>query len=540
MSKRIYYDQDALNKIAEGTQIITKAVCTTLGPKGRNVALEKIVGSPSITKDGVSVAREVEFDDVRKIGADLFRQASIRTSEEAGDGTTTSLTLSNAIFNRTLQLVAGGHHPTFLKRGMDDALKYALGFLDDFSEPVSSYEDIKKIAILSSNGDVALGDLIAEAMEMVGKDGIITVEEGKGLETTLEFSEGMALESGYLNPSFLSQEDGSDIHFENPYVIVADKSIADINDIIPALELAYEDQRPLLVVAHDLVGQALQICLQNHSMGKVKICAVRCPRIGEKRSEILHCIATLCGGQVINPVTQVSLQNQDTLTIVGSCSSATISSNNTILLGGQGSEKDIKSKIDEMKAKLQRSGSQHDKEFYQKQISQLGGGLSVIKVGASTELELKEYKARIEDALSATQAAIKGGIVPGGGSTLVQISDYLSFLLDSDEVSFEHEDERAGFKALSESLVVPFKALMINAGLNPERALIALQDALDDNPNVVYDLDNECVIDALEVGVIDPTVVICEVLKNSVSVSSTLATTSALIVNKTTMDNTSK
>jgi chaperonin GroEL len=533
--KRIFFDEEALGKIAEGADAISKAVTVTLGPNGRNVALEKVVGSPLITKDGVSVAREATFGDIRKIGADIFRQSSLRTSEVAGDGTTTSMELTHAMFNGLKKNLSAGSHPVFLSKGMKKGLEHALGFLDSFSAPISSFEEIEKVASLSANGDTALGSLIAEAVELVGKDGIITVEEGQGLETTLEFSEGMQLDRGYSNRGFIVDPSSTEIRLKNPLVLLADKRISDIHELIPALESAYREKRPLLVIAHDVEGQALQTCLTNHAQRRLDVCVVRAPRIGEKRSQILENLATLSGGLVISDATQTSLKTTPVDEVLGGVDSVLVTHETTTLVGWHGVEKDILLKIREMETKLQTSGSEHDKEFYQQQMSQMGGGLAIIRVGAFTELALKEYKARIEDALSATQSSIKEGIVAGGGSTLVQISDYLEYLMDEGEVSFENEDERVGYVVVYQALKAPFFRILHNAGIEPQRALIKLTDAFIDDPTSVFDLKTETVLPALEAGVVDPTLVVKEVLRNSVSVSSSLAMTKALIVNKSTL-----
>jgi len=536
----MYFKDEALKRLQSGVDAIANAVKVTLGPRGRNVTMSKHFGSPQITKDGVSVAREVEFDDMRSLGAESMKAASIKTAEEAGDGTTSSMVMAQAIFSEARRAIAGGIHPVFLKRGLDEALKHSLGFVQDFSVPVDSLDEITKVAALAGNGDQALGELIAEAMEMVGKDGVISVEENHSLETYLEFSEGMQLDRGYLSPDFILDPEATSITLDNPLVLLADERLKTDQDILPALELAVNTNRPLMIIAHDLEDTAFQTCLMNHLNRKITVCMAKAPRIGEKRTQILENLATLCGAEVVSPQTGNTLQNRQASDMLGGSDSITITKDTTTLVGGAGESDVVEAKIRELRSRAQTAGSEHDKEFYQQQMSQLSGGIAVIRVGAATELELKEYKSRVEDSLSATQAAVRGGIVPGGGSILLQVADYLSFLLEDDDtdLGLESMDERKGFETLIKALEKPFYQIMKNAGIEPNGAIYRYKEAIKNGsaPNLIMDARTGEIRDALEAGVIDPTLVVEQVLRNSVSVASTLATASCLVVNSDTED----
>lgn len=541
MAKKLYFEDEALKRLEAGVNAVADAVKVTLGPKGRNVALQKVVGTPQVTKDGVSVAREVEFDDIKKLGAEAMKEASVRTSEEAGDGTTSSMVLAQAIFGDARKAVSGGMHPVFLKRGMDAALDHALSFLYEFAVPVESVDEITKVGTLAANGDTALGELIAEAMEMVGKDGVIAVEESQSIKTFLEFSEGMQLDRGYLSHDFVLDKESGEISLDEPYILLADKRLTDVQDVLPALELAHRNKRPLMIVAQDLEGEAMKVCLFNHLNRKVDVCACKAPRIGEKRTQILQNLASLTDSVVISDATGVDLKNAKPEDILGGVDSVTCNRDTTTLVGGHGEDEAIEQKIAELRGKLARSGSEHDKEFYQQQMSQMSGGIAVIRVGAATEMELKEYKGRVEDALSATQAAVQSGIVPGGGSTLLQISDYLTYLQSNDEVDLglKTQDEKVGFELIANALKSPFMQIMTNAGIEPNGALYRYNEALkqsDGDTSLILDARRDEVRDALESGVIDPTLVVAQVLQNAVSVASTLATSSCIVTDVKTED----
>ena len=540
MAKKIYFGDEVLKRLQAGINDTANAVRVTLGPSGRNVTLSKMFGPPAITKDGVSVAREIEFDDVRKIGSEIAKQSSIRTAEEAGDGTTSSMVLTQEIFGRARTAVSGGMHPIFMKRGMDKGLKEALLYLQIYSEPVETAEEIAKVATLASNGDTALGELISQAMEMVGKDGVIAVEEGTSMDTTLIFSEGMQFDRGFETADYLTDPSRVDIHMELPLILVADKTITAPQEVVPAMELAAESGRPLLIVSHGLEGHARQVVVMNHVQGRVSSCSVKAPRIGEKRAQILENLAVLTDGMVISDTTGVNLKDTGASIVLGSTASVHVTGSTTTFIGGDGSDGNVEEKIRQLRGRLSSASSEHDREFYQQQISQMSGGVAVIKVGAASELELKEYKARVEDALSATQSAVQSGIVPGGGATLLEVSDYLEFLTTEDagdlHVTFDSLDEEHGYNLLRDSLSEPFRRIMINAGREPFECLYLFNEARRQDSSVVYDARTGEISNAMEAGVIDPTRVVAQVLTNAVSVAGISITTACMITDSKTVD----
>ena len=536
MSKKVLFDNDVLKQLRKGVDAVADTLKVTLGPSGRNVTLEKMVGSPQVTKDGVSVARELEFNGMERMGAESLKQASIRTAEEAGDGTTSSVVLAQALFHRLEKLIASGSHPVFLKRGLDKALKEALNFLYSYAAPVNDVDDIIKVGTLASNGDQALGEMIAEAMEMVGKDGIITVEESSSIDTYLEFSEGVQLDRGYLSHDFITDKESGEISFEEPYVLLANENIDSLQEIMPVLEYVVQQKKPLLIIAHDVAGEALQTLIMNHLQGKIKCCAVKAPRIGDKRSEILDNLGVLLGGQVMSQVTGVRGTNTEPEALLGTCKSVTIDKGSTTIIEGGGEDESLELKIKELRGKLAASGSEHDKEFYQQQVSQLSGGIAIIRVGASTETELKEYKARVEDALSATQCAVQTGIVPGGGCTLIEAADFLSSELE--DMDFANGDEEAGYKVMIDALEEPFLQIVRNTGRKPEATYYEFRRHQEDmdTPDLVFDAREGEFASALECGVIDPARVVEQVLTNAVSTVGTLATASCMVVDQKTFD----
>jgi len=540
MAKKIYFGDDVLKRLQAGIDDTANAVCVTLGPSGRNVTLAKTFGSPQITKDGVSVAREIEFGDVRKIGAEIAKQSSIKTAEEAGDGTTSSMVLTQALFSGARKLVAGGMHPIFMKRGMDRALAESVGYLRQYAQPVETAEEIAKIATLASNGDTALGELISQAMEMVGKDGVIAVEEGSGIDTLLEFSEGLQLDRGFELREFITDPERNDVAMELPLIYIADKVLKVPADVVPAMQLASESSRPLLIVSQGLEGHARQVVVMNHLQGNVISCSVKAPRIGDKRTQILHNLAALCGAVVVSDATGVTLDDVEPAEALGSADTVNITSATTTFVGGAGETEAIEKKIRELRGRLERSGSEHDREFYQQQVSQMSGGIAVIKVGATSELELKEYKARVEDALSATQSGVESGIVPGGGATLLEISDFLDFLTtdeaDEGKITFSSPDEEHGYHLLRKTLSAPFQRIMVNAGRNPFEDLFRFNEARREDSTVVMDARTGVISNALEAGVIDPAKVVENVLVNSVSVAGIAITTACMITESTTED----
>lgn len=530
--KVILFDDDAQNRLQRGVNTLADAVKVTLGPRGRNVALDKPFGSPNVTKDGVSVARELDLEDhFENMGAQVIKEAAISTAENAGDGTTTATVIAQSLYNHTRKLVVSGSNPIILKRGMDKAVLESVNYLRHLAKEVDSVDEIKWVATISSNGDTALGDLIAEAMEKVGKGGVISVEEGKSTHTSLEFSEGMQLDRGYIHPDFVRNTETGEVRQENPLLFLADYKIASAQELMPAMQFAAQNRRPLFVVAHDVEGDALAMMVANHLQGNLPCCAIKCPRIGDKRSQILEDLAVLTGGQVLNPQTGVTVQSVTMEELLGGCDSVTVDRNRTTLLGGEGSDEDIEERIKVLRGQISLLGSPHDQEFTQQRISQLGGGMAIIRVGANSELELKEYKARVEDALSATKAAVQSGVVPGGGCTLLEISQMLKILADEEQTDFANLDERSGWILVAEAFEAPFKQIVANTGLSEEVLLHQYRQAVDERntPDLVYDVNTEEIRPAFEAGIVDPVLVVEQGIKNSVSVSSMLLTTACAI-----------
>lgn len=530
--KTILFDNKALNRLQAGVNTLADAVKVTLGPRGRNVALQKQFGQPNVTKDGVSVAREIEIEDrFENMGAQTIKEAAIRTAEMAGDGTTTATVIAQALFNEARKMVASGLSPIPLKRGMDRAVAEGVNYLRYLAKEVDNVEEIKWVATISSNGDEALGEMIAEAMEKVGKGGVISVEEGKSTNTVLEFSEGMQLDRGYLNPDFARMEEDGVVSLENPLVLLADKRISSAQDIMSAMEHAASQRRPLFVVAHDVEGEALAMLITNHLQGKLKACAVKAPRIGDKRSQVLEDLAVLTGGQVISPEKGITFKSVHPGDYLGGCATASAAKQHTTFLGGDGEDDAIAQRIKVLRGQVKLSGSPHDQEFTQQRISQLGGGMAVIRVGANSEVELKEYKARVEDALSATKAAVKGGVCPGGGCTLIEVSNMLNILAEDEETVFVNEEEKAGWVLVAKALEAPFQQIVKNAGLSPEVLLHQYRTEVEkrETPDLVFDVNAEEIRPCFEAGIVDPVLVVEEGIKNAVSVSSLLITTSCAI-----------
>lgn len=532
MSKEILFDDDALGKIKRGVDTLADAVKVTLGPRGRNVALDRPFGGPNVTKDGVSVAREIDLENsFENMGAQTVKEAATRTADNAGDGTTTATVLAQEIFNRSYKMLASGYNPILLKRGMDRALRAAIGYLRSFATQVESSEDIAHVATLSSNGDTGLGQMIAEAMERVGKGGVISVEEGKSIETVLEMTDGMQFDRGYIHPDFVRMTEDGTLTFEDAYVLIANKKLSSAQELVPVLEYCSQRKKPLLVVAHDVEGEALIVLLQNHIRGVLPSCAVKAPRIGDKRTAILEDLATLTGGQVISDQTGVTLNGTPPGSLLGGVSSVTIDRQTTTLLEGAADDEVVEARIRTLRAHLENAASPHDQEHLQKRISQLGGGMAIIRVGATTELELKEYKARVEDALSATRAAVQSGVVPGGGCSLLEVSRYLREALEDEELEFSVIEERLGWQILADSLEAPFRQILTNAGLSHEVLIAEYRKAIADSDtfDLVYDVNAEEFVPCFSSGILDPTLVEEEALLNSVGVAGILVTSACAI-----------
>lgn len=528
----ILFDEDAYTRLEQGLDEVYHAIKGTLGPKGRNVAIEKMVQDPQITNDGAYIVRELEFEgDDRHAGAEIIKEASIKTSESSGDGTTSSVILAHTLYQKARKAIASGVHPTYIKRGMDKALEHAISFVQDFSFPVDDPDEIKHVASMSAGGDNALGDMIAEAIEMVGKDGIIRVEEGDSVQTSLEFSEGMQIDRGYISTDFVSDGE-TEISFDDCLVYVADDRLTDMDDVLRPMEYASQHDRPLFVIAHDIEDQALAALVQNQDQGNLDCCAVKAPRVAEKRATILDCIAILTNGSVMSQQKGMSPTSSDPDRYLGIADQVTVDQNKSTILGGEGDKEDVKTKIRSLRTKLDEAGSEHDKEFYQKMVSQMSGGMAIIKVGGQTELELKEYKADVEDALSATRAAVKQGFVPGGGVTFLETQEYLNDLRDHNDVEFENFEEEYGWKILTESLSTIFEHVLNNSDFNADVYLFQYRqqkEGGDIEVGDVFDVRTGTFENGYDVGVIEPTMVAKDVLSHATSVASSLITTSCLI-----------
>lgn len=533
--KEILFDQDALKRLKKGVDKLADTVKVTLGPRGRTVAVDRPFGGPSVTKDGVSVAREVELEDAfENMAAQAIKEAAVRTAHNAGDGTTTATVLAQAVFNHAYKLVAADINPILLKMGIDSARDEVLAYLQHLSVEVSGAEDIARVATLSSNGDRALGRMIAEAMERVGKGGVILVEEGHSIETVLESSEGMQLDRGFVNPTFADPYEDGVVALENPFVLVADKKLTSGQELLPVLEFCVHAKRPLLVIAHEIEGEAQMALLQNHLRGVLRSCAVKCPRIGNKRSALIEDLAILTGGLVVSDTTQVTLQNTRPVDLLGACDSASSTTHQTTLIGGGGSEMRVMKRISTLNAQLEGADSPQDQEDIQRRISQLGGGMAIIRVGAATELELKEYKARVEDALSATRSAAKGGVVAGGGCALVEASYLLKAIIEKEPERFALMEERLGWEILADALEAPFRQIMLNAGLKPDVVLHQYREevARQNTPDIVYDANTGQIGSCFDFGIIDPLLVELEAVTNATSVAGTLVTSACAIALK--------
>lgn len=530
--KTIIFDDKALNRLGAGVNTLADAVKVTLGPRGRNVALDKNFGSPNVTKDGVSVARDIDLEDhFENMGAQVIKEAAIRTAEEAGDGTTTATVIAQALFNNTRKLVTAGLSPIPLKRGMDKAVLEGVNYLHHLAKPISKAEEIKWVASISSNGDDALGELIAEAMEKVGKGGVISVEEGRSTETTLEFTEGMQLDRGYIHPDFVRGEESGTLSYENPLLLIADERVSSAQDLLPVMEYAASQRRPLVVIAHDVEGEAMMMLLSNHAQGTLKSLAIKAPRIGDKRTALLEDLAILSGATLVSKERGNTLQSLHPQQLLGGCDSVSCDKNRTTLLGGDADLEIIEDRIKTLRSQAKSAGSPHDQEHLQKRLSQLGGGMAVIRVGANSEVELKEYKARVEDALSATKAAVAGGVVPGGGCTLLEVSALLKDIASDPNTVFASIEEREGWLLVASAVEAPFRQIVKNAGLSADVLLHQYRTASEERGqnDLVYDVNAEEIRPCFEAGIVDPVLVVEQSFTNSVSVASTLLTTSCAI-----------
>jgi chaperonin GroEL len=523
MSKIIEFDSDARSKLKKGVDKLANAVKVTLGPKGRNVVLDKKFGAPTVTKDGVTVAKEIELEDaVENMGAQMVREVASKTSDVAGDGTTTATVLAQAIYREGLKNVTAGANPMDLKRGIDLAVTKVIEYLKTVSKDVEGRNEIAQVGSISANNDKSIGDLIADAMEKVGKDGVITVEEAKGTETSLEVVEGMQFDRGYLSPYFVTDTESMEASLEDPYILIHDKKISAMKDLLPILEKVAQQGKSMLIIAEDLEGEALATLVVNKIRGTLRICAVKAPGFGDRRKAMLEDIATLTGGTVISEERGFKLENA-TVSYLGTAKKVNIDKDNTTIVEGAGKSEDIKKRINEIKVQIDKTTSDYDKEKLQERLAKLSGGVAVLKIGASTEVEMKEKKARVEDALHATRAAVEEGIVSGGGVTFVRAINIL------EKLEGENVDQTTGIKIIQKALEEPLRQIVNNAGIDGSVVLQKVKEGKDDYG---FNAASETYENLIKAGVIDPTKVTRTALENAASVASLLITTEAVVFEK--------
>jgi chaperonin GroEL len=530
MAKQITHGEESRAAILRGVNQLADTVKITLGPKGRNVVLDKKYGSPTITKDGVTVAKEIDLKDpMENMGAQMVREVASKTSDVAGDGTTTATVLAQAIFREGVKTVAAGANPMALKRGIDKAVERATKEIKKMSKPVTG-EMIAQVGTISANGDKTIGVLIAEAMEKVGKDGVITVEESKTMETALEVVEGMQFDRGYLSPYFVTDAERMEAVLENPVILLSEKKISSLRDMLPILEQAAKLRKSILIVAEDVEGEALATLVVNKLRGTITVAAVKAPGFGDRRKAMLEDIAILIGGKVISEDLGIKLENVK-LEDLGSARRVTLSKENTTIIDGGGATKDIQARVKTLKTQIEDTSSDYDREKLQERLAKLVGGVAIIRVGAATETELKEKKARVEDAMNATRAAVEEGIVPGGGVVLIRAAKALEkfklFETDEDGDVIGDEDEQIGVSIVRRALEEPLRQIVANAG--KEGAVIVEKVRAEKNPHVGYNAETEAFEDLVAAGVIDPAKVTRCALQNAASIAGLMLTTEALI-----------
>ena len=519
-AKEVRFSDDARLKMFKGVNILANAVKVTLGPKGRNVILDKSFGAPTVTKDGVSVAKEIELEDkFENMGAQMMKEVASQTSDVAGDGTTTATVLAQAVLREGLKSVAAGMNPMDLKRGIDKATIAVVAELEKLSIPCEDEKAIAQVGSISANSDVEVGEIISKSMQKVGKEGVITVEEGSGLENELDVVEGMQFDRGYLSPYFINNQQSQSVELENPLILLYDKKISNIRDLLPILEGVAKAGRPLLIVAEDVEGEALATLVVNNIRGIVKVAAVKAPGFGDRRKAMLQDIAVLTGGQVVSEEVGLSLE-KTTLDDLGDAKKIQITKENTTIIDGAGSSKEIKGRVDQINAEIEESSSDYDKEKLQERVAKLSGGVAVIKVGAATEIEMKEKKARVEDALHATRAAVEEGVVAGGGVALIRASDVLK------KLKGDNDDQTVGIGILRRAIQEPLRQIVANAG---EDASVVLNTVAAGKGNYGYDAQTGEYGDMIEAGILDPTKVVRYALQNAASVSGLLLTTEAMV-----------
>ena len=524
MAKQIFFDIEARNKMKRGVDTLANAVKVTLGPKGRNVVIDKKFGAPSVTKDGVTVAKEIELEDpIENMGAQMVKEVASKTADIAGDGTTTATVLAQSIISEGLKNVAAGANPMDLKRGIDKAVIAIVNHLKKQSQSVGdNNEKIEQVASISANNDASIGKLIAEAMTKVGKEGVITVEEAKGTDTTVDVVEGMQFDRGYISPYFVTNSEKMEVELQNPYILIYDKKISAMKDILHILEKVAQSSRPLLIIAEDLEGEALATLVVNKLRGTLKVAAVKAPGFGDRRKEMLQDIAVLTKGTVISEEQGYKLENAD-LTYLGQAASVNIDKDNTTIVGGAGDKESIGARVNQIKAQIETTTSDYDKEKLQERLAKLSGGVAVLYVGAATEVEMKEKKDRVDDALHATRAAVEEGIVPGGGVAYIRAIEAL------DNMKGLNEDETTGIQIVRRAVEEPLRQIVVNSGIEGSIVVQKIKEGKDD---FGFNARTEVYENMFAAGVIDPTKVSRIALENASSIAGMLLTTECVISDK--------
>jgi len=519
-AKEVKFSDEARHRMAAGVNILANAVKVTLGPKGRNVVLEKSFGAPTITKDGVSVAKEIELEDkFENMGAQMVKEVSSQTSDIAGDGTTTATVLAQSILAEGMKAVASGMNPMDLKRGIDKAVTVAVNALKDLSKPCEDDNAIAQVGTISANSDESIGRIIADAMSKVGKEGVITVEEGSGLENELDVVEGMQFDRGYLSPYFINNQESMSAELESPYILIHDKKISNIRDLLPVLEGVAKSGKPLMIIAEDVEGEALATLVVNNMRGIVKVCAVKAPGFGDRRKAMLEDIAILTGGTVISEEVGLSLEKA-TLDDLGTAKRISITKENSTIIDGAGKPADIEARVAQIRAQIEDATSDYDKEKLQERVAKLAGGVAVIKVGAATEMEMKEKKARVEDALHATRAAVEEGVVPGGGVALVRAKQAIA------DLKADNHDQDVGINIARRAMEEPLRQIVANAGGEPS---VVLNKVAEGEGNFGFNAATDEYGDMVAMGILDPTKVTRTALQNAASVAGLMITTEAMV-----------
>jgi len=520
MSKNIIFDTEARDRLKKGVDALADAVKVTLGPKGRNVILDKKFGAPSITKDGVSVAKEIELKDpIENMGAQLVKEVASKTADQAGDGTTTATVLTQAIFQIGIKNVAAGANPMDLKRGIDKAVTAVVDELKKISKPIQGNNEIAQVATISANNDKSIGDMIAKAMEKVGKDGVITVEEAKGTETEVKTVEGMQFDRGYLSAYFVTNTDNMEVELDNALILIYDKKVSSMKELLPILEQVVQTGRPLIIIAEDVDGEALATLVVNKIRGALKICAVKAPGFGDRRKAMLEDIATVTGGTVISEESGYKLENA-TLEYLGSAEKIIVDKDNTTVVNGKGKKEQITARINQIKSQIENTTSDYDKEKLQERLAKLSGGVAIIYIGAATEVEMKEKKDRVDDALHATRAAVEEGIIPGGGVALIRASKAL------EGVKTLNEDEATGVNIIRVAIESPLRTIVQNAG---QEGSVIVQKIKEGKDDFGYNAREDKYENMVAAGIIDPTKVTRLALENAASIAALLLTTECVI-----------